>query len=537
MTFDIRYAIDNQIGPKKQTLCIHQQEKGNLECKICGNQIDFQLLLLSIPPKMSLLLCEEYIRSGGTNASFLCRIMINIPDNPPFALLVTYSEFQMLFRLFGMCVGSFCIFTNPEISAICENLHDPTNTLLLEKFTQIFGKLVMEKTTLLKNLSLEESDEEKRHYMSKLLEMTCSFFATLQSETFNSAQNNPISYIRQTLIPTLNIIRGIEFVKTTITDDHGNSYDWFQHFIELFVKIRSSLGQELFKLDLVMSLLPITCLFTSHTVPENLLPTNPPRNIDEIVYVETLLKPEATIVIALSIPCYWLVKMAFGHYDTVFQSSALFKLVRQIVEKYIDPSVRRKNKLHTREYHFLARELANLTGAPDIEMVNKTLKLGQIIEQELKQVVISSSNSALEYVQTVYPYILFHYGHARDPLTSMDSYYMFLSTFWIFQKYGGNKFKNKANDLARKLKAVFNYIRQNTGCTYEPQNGQIYIQKEKTLLNVIHMNPLYGSNLIGTISQNQIFIELFIAIMHILNTFCKTETEFENLNLEKLIKP
>src|SRR6266436_4710637 len=137
---DIRTALEHQIGPNKQQLCQHQPDWG--QCSLCGNEIDFQLLLLTVPPKMSVLLCEEYVRREGNN-SYLCRIMMNIPDNPPFALLVTYSEFQMLFRLFGMCVGSFCIFSNMEISAICENMQDPTNALLLEKFTQIFGKLVL----------------------------------------------------------------------------------------------------------------------------------------------------------------------------------------------------------------------------------------------------------------------------------------------------------------------------------------------------------------------------------------------------------
>src|SRR6266436_161174 len=258
---NINFCLPHQIGRNPQQLCGHQQFFTDVEfikCCECSHSFDVQLLLLSLPPTLSISLTEIWM-TLYPDSNILCRIILNIPDNPPSALILTFPEFQMLFRLFALAVGTFChiVYEDQSVVEVCTNTEEPVNQMLLTNFNDIFGKIVLEKTSQLKTMSLIESDTEKRDYMKNILEMASTFFSNFHKETLRK-NSNPIKYIRETLMISLQVIRGQLYQKETLTvGPNRSTFDLFEIFVDTFNQIRRTLGTEIFKIDITLSTIPV----------------------------------------------------------------------------------------------------------------------------------------------------------------------------------------------------------------------------------------------------------------------------------------
>jgi hypothetical protein len=561
-----------------QILCEHNEyfimENHILKCNVCEHYMDVQLLLLNVPSFISISLCEIYINCitdllstiPNMNADgLLCRVVINLPDNPTFVLLLTYSEYQLIFRLLAMCIGSFCnlqynganitdsdmhVFES-EIVPIVYDCSEPRNATLLANFSEIYSQLIIHKANSISQMAADDN-------MSELLKLTCTIFKNLQNESLKQSKD-PIMYMRENLLTILQVVQGKPFIKSNvncITKDgmpRRYSYEWFEFFFELFVQIRAELGCYVMKLDIFMSIIPIMGLFASHSVPERLEShmtsineaSSDKLTMSQIFLRESSLKSELSVLCALSFPSYWMVKMAFGHYDNLFKSTYLFNATKHIMSKYLGSKLKSGNRSHSREYYYMAKNARLLSTAPDSETINLAMKLVLETENEIKYEIqkicdelgINVEDDELkEIFCMLMPSVIFYYDENCDGFEVQDSYYMFKSTYWIKSQAGTDKvtnlplgkYKASANRMATALKDMFAYIRNDMNCVYIPNSNDVYLNfNEKSVLNIQNMNPLFATNLISKLQEGTVFHTFVMAMMAILHEY-KPEEEISN---------
>jgi hypothetical protein len=570
----LRLMLKYQIcGPDKTTIqyiCEHETYKFisdfNIQCQLCDHQFDIQHFLLVLPPLHSTCLAEILITEYPPLASILLfRISINIPENPEIFPCVTFNSYHALLRWLGLVVGCFYELTyestfidqsdvtyfNQFAKVICYDYNDQYNKLLVENFPKLFTNLLLQKTKDIKNLALSNSNADHNAYLKNLLEMTCTILENIQKETLKVSQN-PISYVNNNFIKYYEIIRGEKFIKVPFNcvSEGGmprkHSYEWFTLFFQLFNKCRAEYSRYVLKLDLVLSIIPLMGIFSAHDIPEYLKHTlawlenveDVPQDIDSMLYREKSINPGASIMAALSFPCFWITKMSFCHYDWLFVESFLFKKVERHLSKLIGPRSHKMNKSHCRDYYFKAKELRSLETAPDSSLIGALNKIGSEVTKDIRaEITEIAMNLSLQIDETeidelmsmVFPYAVFHFDRQYSMTEKTDSFYLFLATYWIQQKTGLDKitgvtlgkYKGKANDLAKKLKTVFKHIRENINCVYEPDNPNIMVTNSNgiTQHNVFHFNPLYAANMLSHIQKENVYSDLLYSFINVLKTF------------------
>lgn len=293
----VQFTGPTKFGCAKQDICDHFNnyilENKHFYCTHCGHTFDPQLFLLNVPWCVSCGLAEEYVREFH-DTSIICKVMLNIPDNEPTELQMSFEDFEYCYRMIGMMCGIFYDFYTSDplndngmnlfVLPVCYDLSSPANCQVLSSVRKNFLRLIDGHLKELKQkfptsnnipvdpLSESENDEtnEQQILLHKLLEFTCEHVKSMQK---NSTNENYIQYTNECLIPEIEILTKTKYERVRYDlaswdiDENGQRiplrylFQWYEAMMRALMSARNHWGRISLALDKEITLIPITTLW------------------------------------------------------------------------------------------------------------------------------------------------------------------------------------------------------------------------------------------------------------------------------------